>query len=47
MGVRDCDAVRETGDDEEPSMTTSTIDVHTHIISKTYIDAIKKAGITE
>ncbi len=28
-------------------MTTSTIDVHTHIISKTYIDAIKKAGITE
>lgn len=28
-------------------MTTSTIDVHTHIISKTYIEALKKAGITE
>ena len=28
-------------------MTTSTIDVHTHIISKTYIEAIKKAGITD
>ncbi len=28
-------------------MTTTTIDVHTHIISKTYIDAIKKAGITD
>ena len=28
-------------------MKTTTIDVHTHIISKTYIDAIKKAGITD
>ena len=27
-------------------MKLSTIDVHTHIISKTYIDAIKKAGIS-
>ncbi len=26
--------------------TTSTIDVHTHIISQTYIDALKKAGVT-
>ena len=26
---------------------TTTIDVHTHIISKTYIEAVKKAGITE
>ena len=28
-------------------MTTSTIDVHTHIISKTYIEAIRVAGITD
>ena len=27
-------------------MTASTIDVHTHIISKTYIEAIKRAGVT-
>ncbi len=27
-------------------MTTGTIDVHTHIISKTYIEAIKRAGIS-
>ncbi len=28
-------------------MPISTIDVHTHIISKTYIEAIRAAGITD
>ncbi len=31
---------------ERQNMTASTIDVHTHIISQTYLEAISKAGIS-